>query len=52
MRPSNNLENKALLDILKSSASVYEIQIDSSETPLENNKYQMPLKNQGSFWPF
>ena len=38
--------------ILKSSASMYEVQAHTSlEPPLEYNQDQMPLTNKGSLWP-
>ena len=50
MKPSNNLENKALSEIYRKVQLVaMKVQAHSSlEPPLECSQDQMPLMNQGS----
>ena len=54
MKPSNNVENKTPSDTyLRVQLEFKKVQAHNSlEPPLEYNKDQMPLANQGSLWPF
>ena len=54
MKPSNNLENETPSDTYwRVHIVCKKVQVHNSlEPPLEHNKEQKPLTNQGFLWPF